>query len=90
LTANSSQKNGPGTIGGEISVGSVIIRSGDLIVGDRDGVAVLPQENIPEALEGMLAVRDRERNIEERISARMTMPDWVKAFLAGDRVKYIG
>ncbi len=89
LTANSSQKNGPGAIGGEISIGSVIIRSGDLMVGDRDGVAVCPQGKIPEALEGMRALRDRERNIEERIAEGMTMPDWVKAFLTGDRVKYI-
>ena len=88
-TANSSQKNGPGTIGAEISIGSVIIRAGDLIVGDRDGVAVLPQGKIPAAIEGMQAVRERERNIEERIAAGMTMPDWVKEFLAGDRVKYI-
>ena len=89
LTANSSQKNGPGTIGAEISIGSVTIRSGDLIVGDRDGVAVLPQEKIPAALEGMQAVQERERNIEERIAAGMTMPDWVKEFLAGDRVKFL-
>ena len=89
LTANSSQKNGPGTVGADISIGGVIIRSGDIIVGDRDGVAVLPQEKIPEALEGLQAVRARERSMEERIAAGMTMPDWVKAFLAGERVKII-
>ena len=89
LTANSSQKNGPGTVGAEIGIGGVIIRSGDIIVGYRDGVTVLPQEKIPEALEGMQAVRERERNIEGFIAAGMTMPDWVKEFLAGDRVKYI-
>ena len=89
LTANSSPKNGPVTVGAEIGIDGVIIRSGDLIIGDRDGVTVLPQEKIPEALEGMGAVRARERNIEERIAAGMTMPDWVKEFLASDRVKYI-
>ena len=89
LTANSSQKNGPGTVGADISIGGVIIRSGDIIVGDRDGVAVLPQEKIPEALEGLQAVRARERSMEERIAAGMTMPDWVKEFLAGDRVKFM-
>ena len=76
-------------LGAEISIGGVIIRSGDLIVGDRDGVTVMPQEKIPEALKGMQAVRERERNIEDRIAAGMTMPDWVKEFLAGDRAKYI-
>jgi len=89
LTANSSQKNGPGTIGGQVSIGGVIVRIGDLIVGDRDGIAVLLRENIPAALEGIKALRERERAIEESIAAGMTMPDWVKEFLAGERVKYI-
>ena len=89
LTANSSQKNGPGTIGAEISIGGVIVRSGDIIVGDSDGIAVLSRENISDALNGIKAVRERERAIEERIAAGMTMPDWVKEFLAGDRVKII-
>jgi len=89
VTANSPQKNGPGTVGAEISIGGVTIRSGDIIVGDRDGVAVLSQQKIPEALEGLQAVRAKERSLEEGIAAGMTMPDWVKEFLAGERVKYI-
>ena len=89
LTANSSQKNGPGTIGAEISIGGVIVRSGDIIVGDRDGIAVLPQEKIPTALEGIEAVRERERASEERLAAGMTTPDWVKEFLAGGRVNIL-
>ena len=89
LTANSPQKNGPGSVGAEISIGGVIVRPGDIIVGDRDGVAVLSQQKIPGALEGMQAVRAKERDIEERIAAGMTMPDWVKKFLAGDRVKFL-
>jgi hypothetical protein len=52
-------------------------------------VAVLPQEKISEAAEGIQAVRARERDIEERIAGGMTMPDWVKDFLAGNRVEYI-
>jgi 4-hydroxy-4-methyl-2-oxoglutarate aldolase len=89
VTANSPQKNGPGIVGAEISIGGTIVRSGDIIVGDRVGIAVLPREKIPEALEGMQAVRARERDMEDRIAAGMTLPDWVKALLAGDRVRYI-
>jgi len=89
VTANSPQKNGPGTVGAEISIGGVIIRSVDIVVADRDGVAVLSQQKIPEALEGLQAVRAKERSLEEGIAAGMTMPDWVKEFLASDRVKYI-
>lgn len=89
LTANSSQKNGPGTIGAEITMGGVIVRPGDILVGDRDGIAVLAREKIPQAIEGIETLRKRERAIEERIAAGMNMPDWVKEFLAGDRVKII-
>jgi len=49
----------------------------------------MPQGKIPAALEGLKAVRARERKIEDRIAAGMTMPDWVKEFLASDRVAYI-
>jgi len=89
LTANSAQKNGPGTIGAEISIGGVIVHAGDIIVADDAGAAVLHQHEIPAALKALQAVRAKERDIEDKIAAGMTMPDWVKAFLAGDRVKYI-
>ncbi len=90
LTANSPQKNGPGAVGLEVSIGGAVIRSGDLIVGDRDGVVVLPQEKIPTALEGLQAVREKERKLEALIAKGLKKPDWVKAFLAGERVKYMG
>ena len=89
LTANSPQKNGPGTVGLEVSIGGVVIRSGDIIVGDRDGVVVLPQEKIPSALDGLQAVREKERKIEALIAEGLTKPDWVKEYLSSDRVKYV-
>jgi 4-hydroxy-4-methyl-2-oxoglutarate aldolase len=90
LTANSPQKNGPGSVGLEVSIGGTVVRSGDLIVCDQDGVVVLPQEKIPSALEGLGAIREKERKIEALIAEGLTKPDWVKEFLAGDRVNYIG
>jgi len=87
-TANSPQKNGPGAIGFEIALGGVIVRSGDLVVGDRDGIVILPQEKIPGAVAAVAAVREKERKIEAAIAAGLKTPDWVEAFLAGDRVVY--
>ena len=88
LTANSPQKNGPGAIGSEVTIGGAIIRSGDLVVGDRDGIVVLPQEKIPTALEGIKAVREKESKIEAAIADGLTKPDWIKEFLASDRVEF--
>jgi 4-hydroxy-4-methyl-2-oxoglutarate aldolase len=89
LTANSPQKNGPGTVGLEISIGGAVIRSGDLIVGDRDGVVVLPQEKISPAIDGLQAIREKERKIEALIAEGLRKPDWVREFLTSDHVKYI-
>jgi 4-hydroxy-4-methyl-2-oxoglutarate aldolase len=88
LTANSPQKNGPGAIGYEVSIGGVVVRSGDLVVGDRDGVVVLPREKISTALEAVEAVREKEGKLEASISDGLVQPDWIKKFLASDRVKY--
>ena len=89
LTPNSPQKNGPGEIGGEISIGGVVVRSGDLVVGDRDGIVVVPQDRLAGAVEAVRAVKAKEAAIEEAIAAGVARPDWLDGFLAGDRVAYI-
>ncbi len=46
-----SEKDGPGFVNGVISCGGVVVRPGDVIVGDDDRVVVLPVEHIPCVLE---------------------------------------
>src|SRR6188474_1203606 len=46
LSPNSPFKDGPGEIGGIISLGGVTIAAGDLLVGDIDGVVVVPRANV--------------------------------------------
>lgn len=53
-------KNGPGEIRGPVSVGGTVVRAGDLVVGDADGVAVVPRERLQGVLEGGLAALARE------------------------------
>src|SRR6185437_6515446 len=43
VSPNSPWKNGPGEVGTPISLGGVIIDAGDILVGDSDGVAVVPR-----------------------------------------------
>ena len=43
LSPNSPFKDGPGEIGGTISLGDVMIGAGDLLVGDIDGIVVVPR-----------------------------------------------
>jgi RraA family protein len=41
-TPNGPYKNGPGEVGVPISIGGKIVRPGDIIVGDGDGVVIIP------------------------------------------------
>ncbi|MBW1698492.1 MAG: RraA family protein [Deltaproteobacteria bacterium] len=88
-TANSPQKNGPGSVGLPITIGGVIVHSGDLVVADRDGVVVLPRQQIPEAARKIEAIRDKETKIEMEIAKGMIMPDWVKEVLSSGQVQYV-
>lgn len=44
-------KDGPGEIGYSISLGSMVIEPGDLLVGDDDGVIVVPRDSATEVLD---------------------------------------
>ncbi len=46
VTPIASQKQGPAQIGGSVSLGGTIIRDGDLVIADEDGVVIWPKEQI--------------------------------------------
>ncbi|MBT3358166.1 MAG: RraA family protein [Rhodospirillales bacterium] len=89
LTPNSPQKFGPGEIGGEISIGGLTVRSGDIVIGDRDGIVVLPQDRFASAVADIKGVQAKEAIIEKAIAAGDTKPQWVKEFLAGEGVQNV-
>ena len=51
LCIHGTTKFGKGTINQSIVIGDVQIQAGDIVVGDRDGVVVVPQGRIDEAIE---------------------------------------
>lgn len=56
-----------GTMNEPIVIGDVIVHPGDIIVGDRDGVVLVPQSRIEEAIEGATAREAREESIREQL-----------------------
>lgn len=53
-------KNGPGTIGEPIALGGVVVQPGDIVVGDADGIIVIPPARADEALRAVAEVRALE------------------------------
>jgi 4-hydroxy-4-methyl-2-oxoglutarate aldolase len=56
-----------GTVGVPVSCGGVLVRPGDIVVGDADGVTVVPAEQSAATLEEVERIRARERGWVDRI-----------------------
>jgi len=54
-------KDGPGEINVPIACGNTVVMPGDIIVGDREGVAVVPRDHASEVLSRVDALMARER-----------------------------
>jgi 4-hydroxy-4-methyl-2-oxoglutarate aldolase len=61
VTPAASNKLGPVVIGGSISIGGVVVRDGDLVIADEDGVVIWPKEHI-DALLGKADVKRQQDN----------------------------
>jgi 4-hydroxy-4-methyl-2-oxoglutarate aldolase len=90
ITPNSCVKSGPGRVGLPIVAGGVAIQSGDILVGDRDGVVVVPQAMLDHVIARVEAIRAAEVKVIARISdGRLTHLDAIAALLKSDRVRYV-
>lgn len=81
LVPNSPMKDGPGDINVPISCGGVIVNPGDIIVGDDDGVVVVPKgmaEMIIQKTRDLLA---KEEKTFQSIRSGKILPEWVDSAL---------
>jgi 4-hydroxy-4-methyl-2-oxoglutarate aldolase len=67
VTPNSPQRRGPGSVGLPVVCGGVSVSSGDIIVGDRDGVVVVPRARIAETLDNLERVKAMEAATLKRV-----------------------
>jgi 4-hydroxy-4-methyl-2-oxoglutarate aldolase len=75
--------DGPGEIGGTISLGGQSVSAGDLVVGDPDGVAVISRARIDEVIAGLDGVRAKEAQMEAAIKSGATEPPWLAQKIDG-------
>ena len=60
VSAGSCDKDGPGEINVPIACGNTVVMPGDIIVGDQDGVVVVPREDAELVLTLVRALKDGE------------------------------
>lgn len=91
ITPNSCVKSGPGRVGHPIVAGGVAIQPGDVIVGDRDGVVVIPQHMLDDVIARVEAIREAEAKVIAKVKdMKLTHMERMAELLRSDRVRYVG
>lgn len=75
ISPNSPASNGPGQVGAPAVLGGVQVCSGDIVVGDADGVVVIPLGQAEAVLARFLSVQKAERSADALVKTGITSFD---------------
>jgi 4-hydroxy-4-methyl-2-oxoglutarate aldolase len=90
VTPNSPARNGPGTVGMPVVVGGVTVEAGDIVIGDADGVVVVPRASADAVIARLAAVRAAEADLDARVKGGLELPGFITGLIAAGRFKEIG
>lgn len=89
ITPNSCVKSGPGRVGVPVVAGGVAVSSGDVVVGDRDGVVIIPAAMLDQVLARLDQIRVAEAAAQAKIATGITHFDTMAALLKSKSVKFV-
>jgi len=89
ITPNSCARSGPGRVGLPVVCGGVAVSAGDVLVGDADGVVVVPRAQLAAVVARLEQVLAAERALQARIADGLTHMDAIAVLLKSDRVRYV-
>lgn len=89
LSPNSSYSNGPARVGFGAAVGGRHIESGDLIVADRNGVVVVPFDQIDAVAQKVRHVEKLEADLEAKVSDGFCEMSAIADMIADGRAKLV-
>jgi 4-hydroxy-4-methyl-2-oxoglutarate aldolase len=88
LSIKGTGKNQPGKVNVPICIGDAVIRPGDIIVGDRDGLVVVAQDEVDMAIANSIAREDKE--VQQRKAIEAGSSNTVELLHLGDTLKRFG
>jgi 4-hydroxy-4-methyl-2-oxoglutarate aldolase len=88
LSIKGTGKNQPGKVNVPITIGDAVIRPGDIIVGDRDGLVVVAQDEVDMAIASSIAREEKEVNQRKAIEAGTS--NTVELLNLGETLKRFG
>jgi 4-hydroxy-4-methyl-2-oxoglutarate aldolase len=89
ICPNSPWKNGPGSVGLPIVIGGVAVGAGDIVVGDRDGVVIVPRQSAAAVAGRLEAIFAKEKKMDAAVKAGLTVPAWLEEAYETKGVVYL-
>jgi regulator of RNase E activity RraA len=72
-----------------IAIGAVMVDAGDIVVGDRDGVVVVPRAGAAAAAGELKSVLAKEAKMEQGVKAGLVVPAWLEDARNAKGVTYL-
>ena len=82
-------KEGPGEVNVPISIGGVVIQPGDIVLGDEDGVIVIPRKDAAELIDKAEENAKKDHAKVEKASDGSINRQWVTKALEDKKVEFI-
>jgi 4-hydroxy-4-methyl-2-oxoglutarate aldolase len=89
LTPNSCVKSGPGRVGFPVAVAGVTVTPGDIVLGDADGVVVVPQADLDRVIPRVQRILGMEEESQKKIRGGFTNLGGIEDLLKSDQVRYV-
>ncbi len=89
ITPNSCVRSGPGRVGFPVVIGGVTVQSGDVIIGDRDGIVVIPQGDLDRLQPKIDAILKAETETQKKIRGGFSNLGGIEDLLKSSKVRYI-
>ena len=86
VVPTSPATNGPGTVGAPVTCGGIHVRPGDIVVGDADGVVVVPLDRAEAVLASLEGVRAAEAKAVAAVEGGATESEKVRRIMASARI----
>jgi 4-hydroxy-4-methyl-2-oxoglutarate aldolase len=89
ITPNSCVRSGPGRVGFPVVVGGVLVSSGDVVVGDGDGVVIIPQDELDGLQPRIDAILKAEVETQAKIRGGFSNLGGIEDLLRSSKVRYV-
>lgn len=89
ITPNSCVRSGPGRVGLPVAIGNVTVNSGDIVIGDRDGIVIIPLAALDSLLPKIEKILAAEAATQTQIKAGFTNLGGIEDLLKSSKVRYV-